>query len=144
VSCCLSFSSVLASYTAIEKQNAITKPAFFKQIAWVIVGCVVISLTTTMRLIRMSGIISEGYGRIYSTQLIFCVKCLRVRGMNNFLSEIRVRVLLMRILMGLLFAFLLARFFFTNAGILTPLALAGLLVFSAYVLEIIHKGKKPQ
>jgi hypothetical protein len=65
-------------------------------------------------------------------------------GMNHFLSEIRVRVLLMRILMGLLFGFLLARFFFTNAGILTPLALAGLLVFSAYVLEIIHKGKKPQ
>jgi hypothetical protein len=64
--------------------------------------------------------------------------------MNNFVSEIRVRVLLVRILMGLLFAFFLSRFFFTKAGILTTLALAGLLVFAAYVLEIIHRGKKPQ
>lgn len=46
--------------------------------------------------------------------------------------------------MGLAFAFLLTRFFFTNAGILTPLGLAVLLVFSAYVLEIIRRGKKPQ
>lgn len=49
----------------------------------------------------------------------------------------------MRILMGLAFAFLLSRFFFNRAGIFTILALAGLLVFSAYVLETIHRGKKP-
>jgi hypothetical protein len=46
--------------------------------------------------------------------------------------------------MGLLFAFLLSRFFFPTAGIFTKLALAGLLVFSAYVLETIHRGKRPQ
>jgi len=63
--------------------------------------------------------------------------------MDNFLSGIRLRVLAMRILMGLAFAFLLSRFFFNRAGIFTILALAGLLVFSAYVLETIHRGKKP-
>ena len=63
--------------------------------------------------------------------------------MNLFPSGLRVRVLLMRMFLGLLFAFLLCRFFFPDASIYTKLAMAGLLVFSAYVLEIIHKGKQP-
>jgi len=63
--------------------------------------------------------------------------------MDNLLSGLRVRVLLLRIVMGVLFAFLLSRFFFPDVSIYTKLALAGMLVFSAYVLETIHRGKRP-
>jgi len=63
--------------------------------------------------------------------------------MNNFLSDLRVKVLVIRIVLGLLFAFLLSRFFLPHAGIVTKLALAGLLVFAAYVLESFRKGKRP-
>ena len=63
--------------------------------------------------------------------------------MSNFLSKLRVRALLIRILLGLLFAFLLSRFFLPDATIYTKLALAGVLVFAAYALEALRRGKKP-
>jgi hypothetical protein len=63
--------------------------------------------------------------------------------MNNFFSELRVRVLIIRLLLGILFAFLLSRFFFPHASIYTTLALAGVLVLSAYVLEALRRGKRP-
>ena len=63
--------------------------------------------------------------------------------MSNFLSKLRVRVLLIRILLGLLFAFLLSRFFLPDATIYTKLALAGVRVFAAYALEALRRGKKP-
>jgi hypothetical protein len=63
--------------------------------------------------------------------------------MKHFLSELRVRVLLMRILLGLLFAFLLSRFFFPGASMVTKFILAGLLVFAAYALEYFNRGKRP-
>ena len=63
--------------------------------------------------------------------------------MNNFLSGVRVKVLVIRLLLGLLFAFFLSRFFLPNASIYTKLALAGVLVFSAYVLEALRTGKRP-
>ena len=62
---------------------------------------------------------------------------------DNDPSGLRVQVLLIRIVLGLLFAFLLSRFFLPDAGIVTKLALAGLLVLSAYVLESFHKGRRP-
>jgi hypothetical protein len=63
--------------------------------------------------------------------------------MMSFLSELRVRVLLMRILLGLLFAFLLSRFFLPTASVAIKLILAGLLVFAAYALEYFRRGKRP-
>jgi hypothetical protein len=63
--------------------------------------------------------------------------------MKDIFSGLRVRVLLIRMVLGVLFALLLTHFFFPNAGIFTKLALAGLLIFSAYVLEHIHQGKGP-
>jgi hypothetical protein len=62
--------------------------------------------------------------------------------MEHFLSGLRVKVLIIRILLGLLLTFLLTRFFFPDAGIVTKIALAGLLIFSAYVLEYIHRGRR--
>jgi hypothetical protein len=63
--------------------------------------------------------------------------------MKNFLSELRVKILVMRVLLGLIFAVLLSRLFFPNSNIVTIPALAGLLVFFAYVLEYLHRGKRP-
>jgi hypothetical protein len=62
--------------------------------------------------------------------------------MSNFFSGVRVKVLLIRVLLGLLFAFLLSRFFLPDASIYTKLALAGVLVFAAYVLEALRPGKR--
>ena len=63
--------------------------------------------------------------------------------MDRFFSELRVKVLLLRIVLGVAFAFLLTRLFFPLASLLTTLALAGLLTFAAYVLEIFHRGRRP-
>jgi len=63
--------------------------------------------------------------------------------MKSFLSELRVKVLVMRILLGVIFAFMLSRFFFPNSNNITILALAGLLVFFAYALEYLHRGRRP-
>ncbi len=62
--------------------------------------------------------------------------------MEQFLSGLRVKVLIIRILLGLLLTFLLTRFFFPDASIIMKIALAGLLIFSAYVLEYIHRGRR--
>jgi hypothetical protein len=84
--------------------------------------------------------VKSGLSRI--TICIFGLSFVSVR-MNNFLSELRVKVLLIRIVLGLLFAFLVSRFFLPHADIVTKLALAGLLVVAAYVLEAFRKGKRP-
>ncbi len=102
----------------------------------------VIPLTMSMRLIRMhsGNFVESGIRRIANG--IFGPNVASVR-MNNFLSGVRVRVLLIRVLLGLLFAFLLSRFFLPQASIYTKLALAGALVFAAYVLETLRRGKRP-
>ncbi len=63
--------------------------------------------------------------------------------MNNFLSGMRAKVLVMRIVLGLVFAFLLSHFFLPGASIYTKLALAGALVFAAYVMEALRTRKMP-
>ena len=63
--------------------------------------------------------------------------------MNEFFSGVRVKVLVMRILLGLVFAFLLSHFFLPGASIYTKLALAGALVFAAYFMEALRPRKMP-
>jgi hypothetical protein len=101
-----------------------------------------ISLTMSMGLIRMlsENFVKSGLGRI--TICLFGPAVVSVR-MNNFLAGLRVKVLLIRIVLALLFAFLLSRFFLPDAGMVTKLALAVLLVLAAYVLESFHKGRRP-
>lgn len=53
----------------------------------------------------------------------------------------RWRILIVRAVLGVFFAFLLARFFFPSFGHLTILVIAALLVFFAYLLESIHQGR---
>ena len=53
----------------------------------------------------------------------------------------RLRILIVRAVLGVLFAFLLARFFFPAMGRLTVLIIAALLVFFAYLLESIHQSR---
>lgn len=52
------------------------------------------------------------------------------------------KVLLMRAVLGLLFAFVLVHFFFPAAGIATIVIAAAVLVFFAYVFEAIHRREK--
>jgi hypothetical protein len=63
--------------------------------------------------------------------------------MKNLFSGLRTRVFLIRISLGVVFAVLVTHFFFAGASMLTKLALAGVLVFFAYVLEYIHSSKGP-
>ena len=63
--------------------------------------------------------------------------------MEQFFSGIRVKVLVLRIVLGVLFAFLLTRFFFPKAGLLTTFVLAGLLTFGAYALEYLRGSRGP-
>lgn len=60
---------------------------------------------------------------------------------NNSLG-LRWKVLAIRVVLGLLFALLLLRFFFPGSGFPTILATAGMLVFFAYVFEWIHGNKE--
>lgn len=53
----------------------------------------------------------------------------------------RVRILIVRAVLGVVFAFLLARFFFPTTGKPTVLVIAALLVFFAYLMESIHRKK---
>jgi hypothetical protein len=57
-------------------------------------------------------------------------------------SGLRVQVLVLRVIMGLGFAFLLSRFFFPRASLTIILVLAALLVLAAYGMEIVHRGKR--
>jgi hypothetical protein len=54
----------------------------------------------------------------------------------------RWRILIVRAGLGVLFAFLLARFFFPTIGRLKVLIIAALLVFFAYLLESIHQKRE--
>lgn len=62
-----------------------------------------------------------------------------VAGTEGRLASMRWKVLMVRAVLGICFAFLLARFFFPGAGQMKVLAIAGLLVFFAYLLESIHQ-----
>ncbi|MBP8645989.1 MAG: hypothetical protein KBH99_07710 [Syntrophobacteraceae bacterium] len=57
-------------------------------------------------------------------------------------TGIRIRVLILRSILGIVFALLLMRWFFPTAGVLTIVATAVLLVFFAYLFESIHAGKQ--
>ncbi len=61
--------------------------------------------------------------------------------MNDFFARVRFKVLTIRILMGIVFGFMLTRFFFPGASIPFTLLICGLLVFFAYGFEWIHKGR---
>ncbi len=63
--------------------------------------------------------------------------------MNDRLTRFNVKILGIRILTGILFAFILMHFFFPAAGLATVLVTAGLLVFFAYLFESIRKGGRP-
>ncbi len=54
----------------------------------------------------------------------------------------RLKVLVIRIVLGLVFAFFLTRLFFPAATKGFSLMTAGLLVFFAYLLEAIHRGSR--
>ncbi len=51
----------------------------------------------------------------------------------------RPQVLVIRIILGVIFGVILSRVFFPTAGNWTILLIAGLLVFFAYVFELLHK-----
>jgi hypothetical protein len=50
----------------------------------------------------------------------------------------RYKVLAIRAILGVLFAFVLGRLFFPNSGFFLIAGIAAMLVFSAYVLESVH------
>jgi FtsH-binding integral membrane protein len=56
--------------------------------------------------------------------------------------DVNPKILMIRVLLGLLFAFLLAHFFFPSAGFGTIIGMAAVLVFFAYVFEAIHRREK--
>jgi len=61
---------------------------------------------------------------------------------NDRRQGTRVRVLILRSALGLVFAYLLIRWFFPAAGIVTILAAAALLVFFAYLFESVRPGNQ--
>lgn len=60
-------------------------------------------------------------------------------GTEGRFGSMRWKILMIRAVLGVFFAFLLARFFFPTVGRLTVLVIAALLVFFAYLLESIHQ-----
>lgn len=62
--------------------------------------------------------------------------------MEQFFRELRIKVLIIRVVLGVIFAFLLSRLFIPRASLLTIFGLAGMLTLAAYVLEIFHRGPK--
>lgn len=54
----------------------------------------------------------------------------------------KLKVLFIRTVLGLFFAFLLAHFFFPGAGIAKTVLIAAALVFFAYVFEAIRRPEK--
>jgi hypothetical protein len=59
--------------------------------------------------------------------------------MPHSLSSARFRVLLIRVMLSSLFAYVLTRLFFPAATIWTIIILAGLLLFFAYAFEYLRK-----
>lgn len=53
----------------------------------------------------------------------------------------RYKVLAIRVILGVFFAFLLGRLFFPNSTPLLTVGIALMLVFFAYVLESVHRRK---
>jgi hypothetical protein len=51
----------------------------------------------------------------------------------------RPSVLIVRIILGLVFGVLLSRVFFPASGVWLIFLIAGLLVFFAYIFEVLHK-----
>lgn len=60
------------------------------------------------------------------------------RGVDVF-SGIRLKVLLVRILLGVLFGFMLMNLFFPGAGVPALMLTVALLVFFAYLFESVRK-----
>jgi uncharacterized membrane protein YccC len=52
-----------------------------------------------------------------------------------------VKVFIIRILLGMMFGFLLLKFFYPRSGVWTYLATAALLVFFAYLFEAVRRGR---
>ena len=63
--------------------------------------------------------------------------------MKARLSGSSLKVLIIRTLLGILFAFILMRVFFPAVEVSTILVTAGLLIFFAYLFESVRKGGKP-
>ncbi|ABK15885.1 hypothetical protein Sfum_0183 [Syntrophobacter fumaroxidans MPOB] len=61
--------------------------------------------------------------------------------MKERFSQVRLRVLVLRILMGLVFGFMVTRFFFPRSTMGFMLLISALLVFFAYGMEWVHKGR---
>jgi hypothetical protein len=64
--------------------------------------------------------------------------------MNERISGPTIRIFLLRVALGVVFALLLSHFFFPTANTVTVILAAGSLVVFAYVFEHIHRGKKQQ
>jgi hypothetical protein len=60
--------------------------------------------------------------------------------MDNPFSQLRLRIFLMRVALGLFFAYLLTRFFMPGAGLGAISIAAMLLVLFAYIFEAIHRS----
>lgn len=64
--------------------------------------------------------------------------------MNERVSGPAIRIFVLRVVLGIVFALLLSRFFFPAANIFVILLAAAALVVFAYVFEHIHRGKGQQ
>lgn len=53
----------------------------------------------------------------------------------------RIKVLVIRVILGIFFGVLLGRFFFPQYGVATMAGIALMLVFFAYVLEAVHSRR---
>ncbi len=61
--------------------------------------------------------------------------------MRDLLTRVRLKVLAVRLIMGIVFGFMLTRLFFPDAPDHTIVIISGLLVFFSYGFEWIHKGR---
>jgi hypothetical protein len=61
--------------------------------------------------------------------------------MKERFSQVRLKILALRIVMGLAFGFMVTRFFFPRSTVGFTLLISALLVFFAYGLEWVHKGR---
>lgn len=56
----------------------------------------------------------------------------------------RYKVLAIRVILGVFFAFVLGRLFFPNSSLFMTVGIAAMLIFFAYVLESVHTRKDGQ